>query len=150
MLGHLHLTGGQFFGHIWPSAVAALVVTALVIGVVERRSLRARPEAPAAGLQRPVLGIGLAAIVAATLAVVLLADPALPVVVIGGVAAAVRLSQRKVDVGDVRDILGVPVLAGLFGLTIGLGTLRACGRDRPTCSVTSTCGAPPRSPRSRP
>ena len=40
VLGHLHLSGGAFFGHMVLPAVAAAAVTALVVGVVHHRALR--------------------------------------------------------------------------------------------------------------
>ena len=54
VLGHLHLNGG-FLAHTWAAALAALVVTAAVVAVVEHRALRARVEglSPA---DRPALG----------------------------------------------------------------------------------------------
>jgi arsenical pump membrane protein len=33
VLGHLHLTGGQFFGHMWFAALAALIASAVAIAV---------------------------------------------------------------------------------------------------------------------
>ena len=42
VLGHLHLTGGQFLAHMWAPGLAAVVVTAAVVGGVEHRSLRLR------------------------------------------------------------------------------------------------------------
>ena len=32
VLGHLHLSGGAFFAHMAPAALAAAAVTALVVG----------------------------------------------------------------------------------------------------------------------
>src|SRR5712672_3370562 len=37
VLGHLHLSGGQFLAHMWAPALAALVVTAVVVGGVKHR-----------------------------------------------------------------------------------------------------------------
>lgn len=77
--GHLHLTGGQFLAHTWLAALAALVVTAAVVAVAERRALSARVEDPTpAG--RPALGLGLVAVLAAAVLVVVLHNPAVPVV----------------------------------------------------------------------
>src|SRR5204862_6453350 len=44
VLGHLHLSGGEFLTHMWLAWIAALVVTAAVIAFFERRSLRARVD----------------------------------------------------------------------------------------------------------
>jgi arsenical pump membrane protein len=70
-----------------------------------------------------VPGLGLAAVALAPAAVIVLGSPALPVAVIGAVAIGVRLRQRRARARQVADVLGVPVLAGLFGLAVALGTL---------------------------
>jgi arsenical pump membrane protein len=125
VLGHLHLTGGQFMARMWLAALAALVVTAVVVGVGERRSMRAwaawagEPE-PA---ERPVLGVGLAAVLVATVLVVTLGSPAIPVAAVGVAAAGIRLAQGREKPGEVREVLGLPVLIGLFGVAVALGTV---------------------------
>ena len=128
VLDHLHLSGGAFFAHMALPALAAAAVTALVVGVVYHRALRTT-ALPTMEPERPVLGIGLVAIVVVTVLVVALHAPALPVAAVGLVAVALRTwrSRRSGDAGDsVRSaarVLGVPVLVGLFGLAVALGTL---------------------------
>jgi arsenical pump membrane protein len=56
VLGHLHLTGGQFFARMWVAALAALVATAMVIAVAGRRSLHTT-IVEVTKPQRPVLGV---------------------------------------------------------------------------------------------
>jgi arsenical pump membrane protein len=138
VLGHLHLTGGQFVARMWLPWLAALLATAVVVAIGERHSLRALTVRPAsepaasepAGLgheaaqeQRPVLGVGLIAVVLATVAVVSLSSPAIPVAVAGVAAATIRLAQRRVRFSAARDVLGLPVLIGLFGVAVALGAL---------------------------
>ncbi len=53
VLGHLHLSGGQFLKHMAPAAIAAALVTALVVGGAEHRSLRAT-VAPLSEREQPV------------------------------------------------------------------------------------------------
>ena len=65
------------------------------------------------------------AIVLVTVLVVTLRAPALPVAAVG-VVAVVLSSRRGAPATTPRaalDILGVPVLVGLFGLAVALGTL---------------------------
>ena len=40
VLGHLHLSGGEFFRRMAPAGVAAILVTAVVVGVAHHRTLR--------------------------------------------------------------------------------------------------------------
>ena len=122
VLGHLHTTGASFFAHIWLPALAALVITALVIAVSQRHHLGVNADTPASA-DPPVIGLGLIATILATALVVVLHSPALPVFAVGVVAVFVRLLQRREQLPHVVDTLGIPVLIGLFGLAVALGTL---------------------------
>jgi arsenical pump membrane protein len=100
-------------------------VTALVIGILHHRSLRTSVS-PTMEPERPVLGVGLVAIGVATVLVLLLRAPAVPVAAVGVVAVALRSSRVDDRPGPARralQVLGVPVLIGLFGLAVALGTL---------------------------
>jgi arsenical pump membrane protein len=122
VLGHLHLSGAGFLARMWAPALVALVVTAVVVAGFEHRALWVstgelrRPE-------RPVVGLGLVAVVVATVLVVVLPSPALPVAIVGVVAVGIRLVAGKDQPRHVAEVLGVPVLAGLFGVAVALGTL---------------------------
>jgi arsenical pump membrane protein len=122
VLGHFHYSGGQFLAHMWAPALAALVVTAVVIAGFGRQALRVS-TAEMSQPERPVLGLGLLAIVIVTLLVLLLPAPALAVAAVGVVAVGVRLLQGQGTPRQVAQILGVPVLVGLFGVAVALGTL---------------------------
>jgi arsenical pump membrane protein len=122
VLGHLHLTGGQFLAHMWAPGVAAVVVTAAVVGGVEHRSLRLRYQ-DVSPPERAVVGLGLAAVTAATILVLVLRAPAIPVAAVGLVTVAARLVTGRAHPRRVLDVLGLPVLFGLFGVAVGLGTL---------------------------
>ncbi len=122
VLGHLHLSGGQFFAHMWAPALAALIVTAAVVAAFEHRSLRAR-RGNLTEIERPTLGLGLAAVATATVLVVVLSSPAIPVAAVGVLAIGVRLSAGKDNIGHVAKVLSLPVLVGLFGVAVALGTL---------------------------
>jgi arsenical pump membrane protein len=122
VLGHLHLTGAAFFSDMWEPALAALLVTALVIAAAERRELRlsAGPEeAP----NRPVLGLGVVAIVVSTVLILVEPSPALAVAAVGIVAIGLRIAGGKDSVRHAAETLGVPLLVGLFGIAVALGTL---------------------------
>jgi arsenical pump membrane protein len=122
VLGHLHLSGADFFRHMAPPWLASVVVTALVIAIAERRSLRT-PSSVDGRLERPVLGIGLLAVLAVTILVLVLHSPALPVAAVGLVSVLVRAPSRQGQGRRALDILGIPVLIGLFGIAVALGTL---------------------------
>ena len=122
VLGQVHLSGGHFFREMAPAGVAAIIVTGAVVGVAYHRSLRTTATITSQ-VEKPVLGAGLVAIVTATVFVLVLHSPALPVAVVG--LAAVLLKARSWPGQGRRafEVLGVPVLLGLFGIAVSLGTL---------------------------
>lgn len=122
VLGHLHLTGGQFLSHMWAPGLTALLVTAGVLGAALHGSLRVRNDDPTPA-PRPVLGLGLVAVLSAAVVVVALRSPAIPVVVIGAVAVGVRVVSGRERPGRAVETLGLPVLVGLFGIAVAVGTL---------------------------
>jgi arsenical pump membrane protein len=122
VLGHVRLSGASFLAHMWAPALVALIVTAGVVAVLERRSLRVSNK----GLthaDRPTLGLGLLAVVASAVLVLVLHSPALPVAVVGVVAIGIRLAAGKDQPRHVVQVLGAPFLVGLFGVAVALGTL---------------------------
>ena len=60
---------------------------------------------------------------AATILVLVLRAPAVPVVAVGLVAIVARLITGRAQPRRVLAVLGLPVLFGLFGVAVGLGTL---------------------------
>jgi len=128
VLGQLHLAGGRFAGRMALPWLAAWAVTAGVVAWGERSALGGGEDRSAerGGEDRPARPrgvIGVAAVVGAVAAVVALSNPAPEVLAIGGAAVGVRLAQRRLTPRRVWDVLGVPVLVGLFGLAVGMGTL---------------------------
>jgi arsenical pump membrane protein len=122
VLGHQPLTGGSFLALMWPAAVAGSAVTAACVGVWARRELMA-PTTPVRVIERPSVGLAALAVLLAVVLVVALRSPAVPVLIVGVIAVAVRVVQRRVSGQRAVAVLGLPVLLGLFGITIGLGTL---------------------------
>jgi arsenical pump membrane protein len=121
VLGQLHLSGGQFLGHMVLPWVGSILVTAGVIAVAERRSLGAGRGGPLT--PTPVTsGLGLVAVLAVTVLIIVLRSPALPVAAIGVVVVTVRLLTGRERAGRALDVLGLPVLVGLFGVATALGT----------------------------
>ena len=122
VLGHSRVRGSDFFHTMWLPALGALVVTALVVATFGRAELSATSRSTTA-TKRAHLGIGIVAILGATVCVLSLSAPALPVAGIGIVAVLSRVAQRKVHIKQVSEVLGVSTLLGLFGASVALGTL---------------------------
>lgn len=123
VLGSLGEAGGTFAARMAPAWAAAVVVTAVVVGVAGRGEL-GRGRAPADdGRTRPRLGAGLAGVVAATAAVLTLRNAAPVVAAVGVAVVAVAVARRRRSVADAGRAVGAPVLVGLFGVAVALGTL---------------------------
>lgn len=122
VLGHLHLSGRTFFDHMAPAGLVAAAVTALVIAVAHRRSLGTTVKV-SGGVAPIVAGLGLLAVVAVTVLVLVLRSPALPVLAVGVVAVVVRAARGARWPRGAVEVLGLPVLIGLFGLAVTLGAL---------------------------
>ena len=143
VLGHLHLSGAAFAGRMAPAWLAASAITALVVGLLHRRSFAsagpAPDPAPGAPVGRPGL-VGLAGVAVATVLVVALRSPALPVLVTGLLLVGLREATTAVErverteratvaratgrrLSALAVAAGGPVLPGLFGITLGAGTL---------------------------
>jgi len=121
VLGHVRLSGAAFLSHMWAPALAALVVTALVVAGLEHRALRTTTdELPAP--ERATLGLGLLSIGVVTLLVLTLRSPALPVAIVGVVAIGLRVVSGREQMRHVSEVLGVALLVGLFGVAVALGT----------------------------
>ncbi len=128
VLGHLRLSGSRFLGLAAPAWLVSVLVTAAVVAFAERRSLRSPPTAGAGRAlaterDRPALWIGVAAVAAVTVIVLVLRSPALPVAVVGVAAVGARAMSGRASLGRVLPVLGLPVLVGLFGVAVALGTL---------------------------
>ena len=94
VLGHLHLSGREFFAHMALAGVRAAGVTALVVAarLPPRAAHHDRTRRWANGA--PVLGVGLVAVAAVTVLVLVLRSPALPVAAVGLVATVLRARRR--------------------------------------------------------
>jgi arsenical pump membrane protein len=122
VLGHLHLSGGEFFRHMAPAGIAAILVTAAVVGIANHKALRTTVTITARG-ERPVVGAGLIGVIAATVFVLVLRSPALPVAAVGFVVTLVKGRAREGQARRALNTLSLPVLIGLFGIAVTLGTV---------------------------
>ena len=116
VLHHERVPGATFFSRMWPAAFAAVVTTALVLLVMFWRALGkpAGDERDAVGAR---LGVGAVAVALSTVLVLVLAAPALPVLVCG--VAAVLLARSSRD--RVLAAVNPRVIGGLFVLAVAVG-----------------------------
>jgi arsenical pump membrane protein len=121
--GHLHVSGATFFSRMAPAWVVAVVVTAIVVGIGERRTLRTAGTGDRSRRPPATYGLGLVAVTVVTILVVALRAPAGPVASVGMLVVGIRLARRRESHHRVAEVLGLPVLVGLFGVAVALGTL---------------------------
>lgn len=122
VLGHMHISGGSFAARMGLPWLAAGIVTTGVIALFGGRTLRHRATVEREA-DRPALGLGLVAVVAAVAMIVVLSSPAAEVAAVGVVAVLARLARGRLAPSRILGVLDLPVLGGLFGLAVGLGTL---------------------------
>jgi arsenical pump membrane protein len=119
-----HLSGAGFAVTMLPAWIASCVAISVTVAVVFRHRLGA-----AAGggppVTRPRLGVGLAGVGVAVAAMVALpaGSAAWVVLAAGLLAAGWRLAGHRLTLDAVRRSVRFPLLAGLFGLAVGLGAL---------------------------
>jgi len=123
VLARDHVSGAVFAARMLPAWAAAIVVTVVVLAVRYRHAL-ARPGrahdvavAPRSGL------VGVGVTLAAAGLVLILPSPALAVVGLGAAAVGLSVNRGRTRIGNVIETVDLPVLVGLFGLAVGLGTL---------------------------
>ena len=128
VLGHLHLSGGRFLTEVAPAWLVSVLLTAAVVAFAERTTLRRRASAgpapePGSGPGGVTLAVAVASVAAVTVCVLVLRSPALPVAGVGVVAVTARTVWARASSTRVLEVLGLPVLVGLFGVAVALGTL---------------------------
>lgn len=115
-----------------PWVVAGLITAAVIAGasrdVLGSRHVPLKGDVVPSGLTgsaqtRVVIGVGAVATVAAVVAMLSISSPSLVVAAIGAVAAIVRVLDGGLQVRRVARVLNLPVLVGLMGLAVGVGTL---------------------------
>ena len=120
VLGHLHLSGGRFLGEVAPAARVGPSSPRVVVGAAERRSLRTPGPPPAARAAR--LGVGPGGGGGGDRAACWPCGPRHCPWRRWGVAAGRRGGPGRLW-ARVLGILGMPLLVGLFGVAVALGTL---------------------------
>jgi arsenical pump membrane protein len=127
VLSHEHLSGSQFAIRILPEAVAAAGVTAVGVLLLFRRNLSAsrgpRPTSATVCAPRPGLGLGVLTTVLVTVLVIVLREPAAPVLAVGLIATAISILRGRLGVGEAVRVVGPLSLSLAFALTVALGVL---------------------------
>ena len=125
-------SGGSFFTEMLPAALAATLATAGGLLALHRRALHAPAAAPPAGRPEPLrAGTGLFGVVIAAALIVLLSNPALPVLGLAIVLLAWELARGRLDGRRAILQLGLPTLLALFAVTVGLGIAARAGAVPP-------------------
>lgn len=117
------VSGATFVARVLPAALAAAVVTAVGLLVMQarppRRPGRGRASAEATGAVTRPRALGVVACAVAAVLVLVLRDPGLPVLAVG-IAAVLA---RRVERGAVVEAVGPAALLGLFSVAVLLGLL---------------------------
>jgi arsenical pump membrane protein len=128
-----HLSGNVLVSRIWLAWLFAVVLTALLVAIWRRADIAGPLAAPAA--DKPLhLGVGLAAVAAATVLVLVVANPAVPVLCVGVAAVLVELTlarrpehkaagsgKETIDGRQAIKALSPLQLSVLFALAVVLG-----------------------------
>lgn len=122
VLGSRHLSGGTFIARMALPWVLAVAVTAAVVAFRARATLGARVEVDEAP-PRAQVGAGLVGIVAVVVLVLTVNSPAPEVAAAGAVVAVLAGARGRISWSDAMRTLDLPVLVGLFGVAVGLGSL---------------------------
>jgi arsenical pump membrane protein len=116
--------GATFTDTMVAAWLTSVLITTLVVAVWNWRGLRtvhSRKRESAPPIRR---GIGLIAFCAATILMLVLRSPALPVFIVGVVAEGVEiLALRRVSVAASAKVANLPLLSTLFALALGVASL---------------------------
>ncbi len=122
VLSGAHVTGATFFWRMLPMAVAASALTAGGLVAIHRRALLVACD-PVDEPRMPVrLGLGLWGALVAAVLIVVLRNPALPVLAVGAILVGWRVRAGRLAWRGTLEWLGLPTLISLFGLAVALGT----------------------------
>lgn len=118
-----HVSGWTFLNRMAAPWVAAVVTTLAVVGLASRKGNRAEVPVRSAAISSSVRRLGVLGVVVVAVLILVLPDPALPVLAVGVALVVVRLWQRRLTTTRVRGGVDVVSLLGVFLVAIALGTL---------------------------
>ena len=115
------MSGSAFLRSMALPWAAAVVVTVAGVALVFRRPAACGPRPDGPGERATLLSV--VSIGAAAVLVLALPDPAVGVLGVGLVAAAIRLAQRRLDPERIARAVDVATLGAVFLVATALGTL---------------------------
>ena len=117
------LRGTAFTAAMLPAWCASVVLTAVVVVVWRWKDLREKNVVRSP--HRPTLGspFGLVGLALATVIMLVLANPALPVLIVGVATEATVLFTTAPRLRNVLEMLNLPLLAGLFLLAFAIAVV---------------------------
>ena len=121
VIAHQHVQGSLFVERMVLPWVAAVVVTTIVVALC--LGAEATVSEPAESPTRRLMPLSIAATLIAVLLVLLLNDPALPVLAAGLVLVFARVAQRRLTARQVGAGIDFLSLSGVFLIAVALGTL---------------------------
>lgn len=121
VIGNEHVTGSEFARRMLPAALAAAIATAAALWLLHRGRLGGG-RLEATRVARPG-AIGIAGTLGVVAAMLVLRDPALPVLGLGLAAAGLLVARGRLERRDLYEAVNPAVLAALFAVAVALGTL---------------------------
>jgi arsenical pump membrane protein len=123
VLAHEHVSGGLFAARMFPAWLAAVMVTAAFLLVTYRASLETGSKPVHESWPPVASATTVAALVVATVLVVALSAPALPVAAVAVAVVLWRAATSDLRMRDAVEAVDPLTLSGLFGVAVGLGAL---------------------------
>jgi arsenical pump membrane protein len=123
VLAHQPISGGTFAVRMLVIALAATLATALGLFVLFRRRLRATASQHPRRASWDALGLGLGGALTAAVLMIVLANPAIPVFVVGVAVTAIEVLRGRLQPREVLRAVGPAVLLSLFLVCVAVGVL---------------------------
>ncbi len=116
--------GVAFTDAMLPAWLTSILITTSVVAIWNWRGLRAERTVRRVSAPPIRRGVGLIAFCTATVFMLILRDPALPVLIVGIGAEGLEIAAlRRASVADALKVANIPLLATLFTLALGVASL---------------------------
>jgi arsenical pump membrane protein len=121
VIGNEHVTGSEFARRMLPAALGAVLATAAAVWFLHRGRIGGG-RLQAVRVARPG-AIGIAGTLGVVVAMLILRDPALPVLGLGLGLVGLLVAGGRLEWREAWDAVNPAVLAALFSVAVALGTL---------------------------